>query len=90
MLKTKTELLAEGLKIEDFKCSASWILSFRQRHSVDFGKMADYSQAEKLLVSHQTEKLKLNPSGNLDISLGLNPMNNETIAHTISKNYRLI
>lgn len=45
MLKTKTELLAEGLKIKDFKCSASWILSFCQRHSIGFGKMAGESTA---------------------------------------------
>jgi len=44
-LKAKTEQLAEGLKIEDFKCSASWILSFRQRHNIGFGKMAGESTA---------------------------------------------
>ncbi|XP_022173889.1 tigger transposable element-derived protein 4-like [Myzus persicae] len=45
MLKVKTEQLAEGLKMEDFKCSASWILSFRQRHNIGFGKMAGESTA---------------------------------------------
>ncbi|CAI6366716.1 unnamed protein product [Macrosiphum euphorbiae] len=45
MLKAKTEQLADGLKIEDFKCSASWILSFRQRHNIGFGKMAGESTA---------------------------------------------
>ncbi|NP_001233106.1 uncharacterized protein LOC100568560 [Acyrthosiphon pisum] len=45
MLKAKTEQLAEGLKIEDFKCSASWVLSFRQRHNIGFGKMAGESTA---------------------------------------------
>jgi len=40
MLIEKTQLLAEGLKMEDFKCSASWVLGFRQRHNIGFGKMA--------------------------------------------------
>jgi len=26
--------------MEDFKCSASWILSFRQRHNIGFGQLA--------------------------------------------------
>lgn len=45
MLKAKTEQLADGLKIEDFKCSPSWILSFRQRYNIGFGKMAGESTA---------------------------------------------
>jgi len=46
MLKVKTEQLAEGMKMEDFKCSASWILSFRQRHNIGFGQMAGESTAK--------------------------------------------
>jgi len=43
MLKAKTEQLAEKLKIENFKCSASWILRFRQRYNVGFGQMSGES-----------------------------------------------
>lgn len=45
MLKAKTELLAEELKIENFKCSASWIQRFRQRYNVGFGQMSGESTA---------------------------------------------
>ncbi|XP_027844910.2 tigger transposable element-derived protein 4-like [Aphis gossypii] len=45
MLKAKTELVAEKLKIENFKCSASWILRFRQRYNVGFGQMSGESTA---------------------------------------------
>jgi len=45
MLKEKTELVAEKLKIENFKFSASWILRFRQRYNVDFGQMSGESTA---------------------------------------------
>lgn len=39
-LQAKTDELADGLKIENFKCSAHWILRFRQRHNISFGQLA--------------------------------------------------
>jgi hypothetical protein len=33
------------MKIENFKCSASWIQRFRQRHNINFGKISGESSA---------------------------------------------
>ncbi|XP_025423287.1 tigger transposable element-derived protein 4-like [Sipha flava] len=47
ILQTKTDQLAEIMKIENFKCSASWIQRFRQRHNIVFGKISGESSAVK-------------------------------------------
>jgi len=63
MLKEKTQLLAEELKMEDFKCSASWIMSFRQRHNIVFGqmagegKMAGQSRHSFTMIAHDFTKV---------------------------------
>lgn len=45
ILQTKIDQLAEKMKIENFKCSASWIQRFRQRHNIGFGKISGESSA---------------------------------------------
>lgn len=45
ILQAKADQLAEKMKIENFKCSASWIQRFRQRHNIGFGKISSKSSA---------------------------------------------
>jgi len=45
ILLAKTDQLAEIMKIENFKCSASWIQRFRQRHNIGFDKISGESSA---------------------------------------------
>jgi hypothetical protein len=40
ILQAKIDQLAEKMKIENFKCSASWIQRFRQRYNIVFRKIS--------------------------------------------------
>ncbi|XP_060873641.1 tigger transposable element-derived protein 6-like [Metopolophium dirhodum] len=46
ILQAKTDQLAEKMKIDNFKCSTSWIQRFRQRHNkIGLGKISGESSA---------------------------------------------
>ncbi|XP_026811134.1 tigger transposable element-derived protein 6-like [Rhopalosiphum maidis] len=86
ILQTKTDQLAVKMKIENFKCSASWIQRFRQRHNIGFGKISSESSAVKDVMTSNNPD---NDNDQLDGDFGTVPSISETRAalRTLEKFY---